>query len=116
AHEKSFRENPRRLLWESAGLANGGMRLPRRAPSVRRGIRRSKRPLFPHPLPQGGFHLAELGKRLLELLHQRQDLLVALAGRQRVAQGGGGVREVVGAFGELASGIEEVEVGDLART
>jgi hypothetical protein len=59
----------------------------------------------------------ELAEALVRAADELLDQLgVGLGIVERVAQGGGGVGHVVGAFGEVAGGVEEVQVRDLART
>src|SRR5688572_23103557 len=67
-------------------------------------------------LPQRLLDLREAGEALVQAVDELLHVLRRHVGvLERIPQGGGGFAELAGAFGELAGGVVEVQVRDLAR-
>src|SRR5437762_10703549 len=88
--------------WRKLAKCSSGGRRDGGAAEYRRHGQDARATLFPHahPLPELRLDLLKAGEALVQLVHQGLDLLAfdVLAG-QGVAQGGGRVVHVVGAFG-----------------
>ena len=86
---------------ESGGLIiqSGWFASP--AASERPFLIRPFSPSLPHFVPKPALDVFELAKRRVQAVHEHLRLFRRRAGLDRVAQGGGGVVQIAGAFGEL---------------